>query len=66
MRKSTIAFIGKNKDLGFKNPKKITFTNEISSAKKFVPGVGKYKPNFKLNQNPTWKRGFDLALIKIQ
>ena len=46
MRRTASVFIGKDLEKGFKNPENVTFTRKITLLKKFVPGVGKYNPNY--------------------
>ena len=48
MRRSSAAIIGKPRDRQSDSyiPEKITFTKEMARSKRFVPGVGSYKPNY--------------------
>ena len=48
MRRSSAAMIGKPRDrqTDILIPEKITFTKEVTRSKRFVPGVGSYKPNY--------------------
>jgi hypothetical protein len=58
MRKIKSAFIGRNKEMGFTNSERVTHTKKIIQLKAFVPGVGKYKPNYNAESKPYMKKRY--------
>jgi hypothetical protein len=54
MRKSVIVSLGKPK--GQKNSERIFFTKKMTNMKKFLPGVGSYKPNYDVISTPYLKK----------
>jgi hypothetical protein len=56
MRKTDSAWIGKDLSLGKPNPEKETFTKLVIKAKRNIPGVGIYSPNFESVFKPYMKK----------
>jgi len=56
MRRTGSAWIGRDLSRGLVNPEKPSFTREASEAKSYIPGVGKYQPNFEVISKPYSKK----------
>jgi len=54
MKRPIIVVLGKPK--GQKNSERIFFTKKMTNLKKFVPGVGSYKPNYDVINVPYLKK----------